>query len=77
MVNYAPGQNAFLISAKNGKIEQMEYLLNIDPDILKSVDSHKLNALHLCAQLGTLEGSKFLVEKNDFDIFDRSTVSEN
>ena len=31
-INYAPGQNAFLLSAKCGKKEQMEYFFKIDRD---------------------------------------------
>ena len=57
---------------RGGKKDQMEYFVKINPDILKSVDSDKCNVLHLCANFGTLEGTKFLVEIHAFDIFDRS-----
>ena len=66
------GRNAFLLSAEGGKKDQMEYLVKINPDILKSVNPEKYNALHLSSRFGTLEGTKFLVEKHDFDSFDRS-----
>ena len=50
----------------------MEYFVNKNPDILRSVDSKKFNALHLSASYGTLQTTKFLVEEHDFDISDIS-----
>lgn len=66
------GRNAFLISAEVGELEKMKYFIQKQPNIIDSVDSENFNALHLSAQFGTLDGSKFLVEQHGFDIRDSS-----
>ena len=68
--------NAFLISARKGKTDQMEYFVNKNPDILRSVCNENFNALHLSASYGTLQTTKFLVEEHDFDISDSSNKNK-
>ena len=70
-------RNAFLLSAARGKVDQMDYFIKTNPDILKTVDSDKYNALHLSACFGTLRGTEFLVEKHNFDIFDKSNKHQS
>jgi len=64
--------NAFLIAAELGYTNHMEYFIKSDPSILKTVDNEKNNALHISALKGTLQGTKFLVEKHGFNEFDDS-----
>ena len=72
--------NAFLIAAELGETNHMDYFIRSDPSnaqyawasILKTVDNEKNNALHISALKGTLQGTKFLVEKHGFNEFDKS-----
>ena len=70
-------RNAFLCSASGGKVDQMEYFLRKNPNLAKTSNSDKFNALHLSAKFGTLQGTKFLVEIHNFDMFDFNRFGRN
>ena len=58
----------FLESVKLGEVSKLENMIEIyGKEILKSVTPMKDNALHLSAENGSLEGTKVLVEKHDFN----------
>ena len=70
-------RNAFLCSASGGKVDQMKYFLRKNPNLAKTSTSDKFNALHLSAKFGTLQGTKFLVEILNFDMFDFNRFGRN
>ena len=66
-------ESKFLSAAKCGSFSELEAIIDrYEVAILKSVDSNKMNALHLSAFLGTLKGTTLLIEKHGFDMMDSS-----
>ena len=57
-----------------GKWTDNTYFVGDDPPPLLMIDTNRNNALHVSAKFGSLQVSKFLIDRHGFDMFNTKNI---